>query len=129
MAVPKDMREELERRGELILALEMLTVDQACRLLALEAIVVSMAAADKVNAAKVKAHIAQQSKRYQRHFEGESLSGFSKRVKRIADELSAATLPKKAAAKPAAKPKPKAAKPKSKAAKPKPKAKKTAKNN
>ena len=89
MAVPQSIKEELERRGELILALEMLTVDQACRLLALEAIVASIPAAKKVKSADVKAHIAEQSKRYRRHFEGQSLSGFTERAERMAKELSA----------------------------------------
>ena len=89
MAVPQSIKEELERRGELILALEMLTVDQACRLLALEAIVASIPAAKKVKSADVKAHIAEQSKRYRRHFEGQSLGGFTERAERMAKELSA----------------------------------------
>ena len=103
MAVPQGLKKELEKRGELILALEMLTVDQACRLLALEAIVASIPAAKKVKAADVEAHIAEQSKRYRRHFEGESLAGFSARVERMAAELStpakAPPKAKKAAAK------------------------------
>ena len=89
MAVPQSIKEELERRGELILALEMLTVDQACRLLALEAIVASIPAAKKVKSADVKAYIAEQSKRYRRHFEGQSLGGFTERAERMAKELSA----------------------------------------
>ena len=35
MSIPKNIEAELEKRDELILALEMLMVDQACRLLAL----------------------------------------------------------------------------------------------
>ena len=89
MGVPKNMREELDKRDALILALEMLTVDQACRQLALEAVVVNMAAVTKVKAAGVKAHIARQSKRFHQHFEGESLSGFTERAERIAKELTA----------------------------------------
>jgi hypothetical protein len=135
MAVPQNIKEELERRGELILALEMLTVDQACRLLALEAIVASIPAAKKVKSDDVKAHIAEQSKRYRRHFEGQSLSGFTERAERMAKELSAPAktppksdkAPKKApkkTAKKALKPAPK--KTSSKTAK-KPKAAKSAK--
>jgi len=108
MAVPQSIKEELEKRGELILALEMLTVDQACRLLALEAMVANIPAAKKAKAADVNAYIAEQSKRYRKHFEGQSLSGFTARAERIAGELiapaKAAAKPKKASAKkPAAK--------------------------
>lgn len=88
MSIPRNMQAELERRDELILALELLMVDQACRLLALEAVVVNMAEAGKVKAADVKARIAQESKRFQQHFEGEGLSGFTQRAQRIAKELS-----------------------------------------
>ena len=42
---------------ELILALEMLSVDQASGYLALEALVVNMAAAKKVKAADINAHV------------------------------------------------------------------------
>ena len=123
MAVPQSIKEELEKRGELILALEMLTVDQACRLLALEAVLASIPAANRVKAADVKAYIDEQSKRYRKHFEGQSLSGFSARAERIAAELTASpkapsktapktkSKPKKAAAKKSAKKPAKRAKP------------------
>ncbi|MBT3171849.1 MAG: hypothetical protein HOM52_06215 [Rhodospirillaceae bacterium] len=100
MAVPQSVKEELEKRGELILALEMLTVDQACRLLALEAVVANIPAAKKAKTTDVKAYIAAQSKRYRKHFEGQSLSGFTERAERIAGELIA---PAKATTKAAAK--------------------------
>lgn len=106
MAVPKSIQEELEKRGELILALEMLTVDQACRLLALEAVVANIPAARKAKAADVKAYIAEQSQRYSKHFAGQSLSGFAERAERIAGELSTPPkTPAKTKAKSAAKPK------------------------
>jgi len=88
MSIPKNIEGELEKRDELILALEMLMVDQACRLLALEAVVVNMAESGNVKAADVKARIAQESKRFQQHFEGEGLSGFVDRAQRIAKQLS-----------------------------------------
>ena len=53
MSIPQNIKGELEKRDELILALEMLIVDQASRLLALEAIVVNMAGAGNVKAADV----------------------------------------------------------------------------
>ena len=99
MAVPNNMQQELEKRDELILALEMLTVDQASRLLALEALVVNMAAAKKVKAADIKAHITKQSKRFHQHFEGDSLKGFTERAERIAKQLGAPAKTKKAASK------------------------------
>jgi hypothetical protein len=99
MAVPKNMQQELEKRDELILALEMLTVDQASRLLALEALVVNMAAAKKVKAADIKSHITKQSKRFHQHFEGDSLKGFTERAERIAKQLGAPAKTKKAASK------------------------------
>lgn len=88
MSIPSNMQAELEKRDELILALEMLMVDQACRLLALEAVVVNMAGSGNVKAADVKARIAQESKRFQQHFEGEGLSGFVDRAQRIAKQMS-----------------------------------------
>ncbi len=47
MSIARNIQAELEKRDELILALELLMVDQACRLLALEAVVVNIAV-DKV---------------------------------------------------------------------------------
>ncbi len=88
MGIPQNIKGELEKRDELILALEMLMVDQACRLLALEAVVVNMAATGMVKPGDVKARIAQESKRFQQHFEGESMTGFVERAQRIAKELS-----------------------------------------
>ena len=88
MSIPRNMQEELEKRDDIILALEMLMVDQACRLLALEAVVVNMAEAQNVKPADIKARIAQESKRFQQHFEGEGMSGFVERAQRIAKDLS-----------------------------------------
>ena len=88
MSIPQNIKGELEKRDELILALEMLIVDQASRLLALEAIVVNMAGAENVKAADVKALIVQESKRFQQHFEGASMTGFVERAQRISMQLS-----------------------------------------
>jgi len=88
MSIAQNIKGELEKRDELILALEILMVDQACRLLALEAVVVNMAGTGNVKAADVKARIAQESKRFQQHFEGESMTGFVERAERIAKQLS-----------------------------------------
>ena len=88
MSIARNIEAELEKRDEVILALEMLMVDQACRLLALEAVVVNMAGSKNVKAADVKARIAQESKRFQQHFEGEGLSGFVDRAQRIAKQMS-----------------------------------------
>ena len=95
MSIPQNIAGELEKREELILALEILMVDQACRLLALEAVVVNMAGSSKVKAADVKARIAQESKRFEQHFEGEGMTGFVERAQRIGKELSTAKVAKK----------------------------------
>ena len=84
---PDAIEKELEKRDELILALEMLTVDQACRLLALESVVTSMADIKSVNVKDVRAKIKEKSKRFKNHFEGKSITGFIERSQRISDEL------------------------------------------
>lgn len=84
---PDAIAKELEKRDELILALEMLTVDQACRLLALESVVTSMADIKTVNSKDVRAKIKENSKRFKNHFEGKSITGFIERSQRISDEL------------------------------------------
>ncbi|SVD93679.1 uncharacterized protein METZ01_LOCUS446533 [marine metagenome] len=88
MSIPQNIKGELEKRDELILALEMLMVDQASRLLALEAVVVNMAGIENVKVGDVKTRIAQESKRFQQHFEGEGMTGFVERAQRIAKQLS-----------------------------------------
>lgn len=89
MNVPRNIQEELEKRDDLILALEMLTVDQACRLLALEAIVRELTPAKKkFDKKKIEAHIESAADRFRQHFEGESVEGFTDRAKRIAGELT-----------------------------------------
>lgn len=84
---PNVVQRELEKRDELILALEMLTVEQACRLLALESVVTSMTDIKNVNARDVRIQIKERSKRFKNHFEGKSIMGFIERAHRIGDEL------------------------------------------
>ena len=87
MPIPRDIQAELDKRDELILALEMLTVDQACRLLALESVVVNMAEAGKVKIDHVHERVSAESERFRQHFEGEGMSGFVERAQRLAGEL------------------------------------------
>ncbi len=89
MDLPRNIQSELEKRDEHILALEMMTVDQACRLLALEAVVIGANAATGASADAINAHIEAQTARFQERFEGTGLTGFIDRAKRIAAELTA----------------------------------------
>ena len=82
----KAIQKELEKRDDLILALEMLTVDQACRLLALESVVTSMVGIKSVKPIDVRAQIKEMSKRFKNHFEGKSITGFVERAQRIGEE-------------------------------------------
>jgi len=82
----KAIQKELEKRDDLILALEMLTVDQACRLLALESVVTSMVGIKSVKPIDVRAQIKERSKRFKNHFEGKSITGFVERAQRIGEE-------------------------------------------
>lgn len=86
--VPPNVQRELDRRDETILALEMLTVDQACRMLALEAVLRALLPQrKKLSAEKIDAHIAAAAARFRDRFEGASVAGFTDRAKRIAAEL------------------------------------------
>lgn len=86
--VPSSVQREFDKRDETILALEMLTVDQACRLLALEAVLRELLPArKKPSAARIDAHIATAAARFRDRFEGASVAGFTDRAKRIAAEL------------------------------------------
>ena len=88
MNIPRDIQRELDRRDELILALEMLTVDQACRLLAVEAVLRELVPPrKKPSRARIEAYIAGAGDRFRQRFEGESVMGFTDRAKRIAAEL------------------------------------------
>lgn len=81
------VQEEFAKRDEIILALEMLVVDQASRLLALEAVVVNMAQTGDVEMADVQDRIGQEAERFRNYLEGEGLSGFLERANRVAGEL------------------------------------------
>ena len=59
MTIPRNIQAELEKRDELILALELLVVDQACRLLAAEAVLRELVPPGEAPAPeKIEAHIA-----------------------------------------------------------------------
>ena len=78
MPIPRNIQEELEKRDELILALELLVVDQACRLLAAEAVLRELIPPQrKPSQEKIEAHIAEASERFRQRFEGESVAGFT----------------------------------------------------
>ena len=86
--VPPNVQREFDKRDETILVLEMLTVDQACRLLALEAVLRALLPArKKPSTARIDAYIAAAAARFQDRFEGDSIAGFTDRAKRIAAEL------------------------------------------
>lgn len=88
MSIPRNIQEELEKRDELILALELLVVDQACRLLAAEAVLRELVPPErKPAAARVEAHIEEAAECFRQRFEGESVAGFTDRAKRIAADL------------------------------------------
>ncbi len=88
MTIPRSVQQELEQRDEMILALEMLTVDQACRLLALEAVLrASLSPENPPDAARIEAHIVSAVERFRQHFEGESMTGFTDRARRMAAEF------------------------------------------
>ena len=88
MTIPRNVQEELEKRDELILALELLVVDQACRLLAAEAVLRALVPPRRKPArAKIEAHIEEAAERFRQRFEGESVAGFTDRAKRIAADL------------------------------------------
>jgi hypothetical protein len=83
--LPRDLRDELAKRDELILALEMLVVDQASRLLALEAVVAGLPAVGDVRLDAAKTRIAAGAERFRERFE--SIGGFTERAQRIAEEI------------------------------------------
>ena len=93
MEISRALQAELQKRDDTILALEMLTVDQACRLLALESILVSLPETRNVALESVKARIRQEAKRFQDHFEGSGLTGFVDRAVRTAEALVSGATP------------------------------------
>jgi len=107
------LRAGLEKREDTILALEMLVVDQASRLLALESLVIEAMAVGSVDSAAVKRRVSEAAERFRANFE--TIDGFAERTQRIASEMLKAKARKApaAAAKPKSKAKPSAkAKPK-----------------
>lgn len=87
MEIARSVQEEFARRDEVILALEMLVVEQASRLLALEAVVVNMTSVGDVKPADVEARIGRDSARFRKFMEGDGLTGFVERANRVAAEL------------------------------------------
>lgn len=83
----QDLEAKLETQSELLMALEMLTVEQTCRMLALESIVVHLMDGKAMDIEAIKRHIADQAPRYQKNFEGSGLSGFIERAQGFAKEF------------------------------------------
>lgn len=90
MEISRQLQKEFDKRDEMILALEMLTVDQACRLMALEAIVLSTDKSGKISKKNVNSRITAAAERFHTHFEAASVEGFVERAHRIANEIIAA---------------------------------------
>ncbi len=84
-AQPPGLQKQLEQRDERILALELLLVDQASRLLAVEAILTNMPDVAGISRAAVDERIAGEGKRFLTHFE--SIMGFVERARAIARQL------------------------------------------
>ena len=82
------LRQELEKRDDTILALELLVVDQASRLLALESLVLEALAGDELDLRAVEARVAEAAERFRANFE--AIEGFAERTQRIAREMMAA---------------------------------------
>ena len=89
MEISRSMQAELQKRDETLLAMEMLIVDQACRLLALESILLQLPGAKAVSREAVKDRIRREAARFQDHFEGTGMSGFIERAQRIAETMVA----------------------------------------
>lgn len=86
------LRQELEKRDDMILALELLVVDQASRLLALESLVLEALAEDQPDLKAVEARVAGAAERFRANFE--AIEGFAERTQRIAREMMAPGSPK-----------------------------------
>jgi len=84
-AQARALKKQLEQRDERILALELLLVDQASRLLAVEAILANMPGVANISAAAVDERIDGEGKRFLTHFE--SVAGFVERARTIARQL------------------------------------------
>tara|TARA_Y100001970_G_scaffold165119_1_gene201769 strand:+ start:39546 stop:39821 length:276 start_codon:yes stop_codon:yes gene_type:complete len=85
MEIERAIQEEFAKRDEVILALEMLLVDQASRLLALESIVLNMTNINDVSIGDVRAQINKESQRFSSYLEGEGLNGFIRRATNTAE--------------------------------------------
>jgi hypothetical protein len=83
--LPQELKKQLEQRDERILALELLLVDQASRLLAIEAILANMAEVADLPAAAIDQTINSEGKRFLTHFE--SVTGFVQRAQALAGRL------------------------------------------
>ena len=83
--LPQDLKKQLEQRDERILALELLLVDQASRLLAVEAILANMAEVADLPAAAIDERIGSEGQRFLTHFE--SVTGFVQRARALAARL------------------------------------------
>lgn len=90
MELSRSMQAELQKRDETLLAMEMLIVDQACRLLAVESILLQLPGVKAVSLEAVMGRIRREAVRFQEHFEGSGVSGFVERAQRIAETMVAA---------------------------------------
>ena len=64
MEIAQSVQKELAKRDEIILALEMLIVDQASRLLALEAVMSNLQQVQNISLRNVNDYIEEESSRY-----------------------------------------------------------------
>jgi len=87
MEIAQSVQKELAKRDEIILALEMLVVDQASRLLALEAVMSNLQQVQNISFRNVNDYIEEESSRYKKYMQGEGLSGFIERANRVANDF------------------------------------------
>ena len=87
MEIAQSVQKELAKRDEIILALEMLIVDQASRLLALEAVMSNLQQVQNISFRNVNDYIEEESSRYKKYMQGEGLSGFIERANRVANDF------------------------------------------
>jgi hypothetical protein len=83
--LPLTLTKQLEQRDERILALELLLVDQASRLLAVEAILANMTEVAHVSPTSVHERVSSEGKRFLNHFD--SITGFVERARTVAGQL------------------------------------------
>ena len=87
MEIAQSVQKELAKRDEIILALEMLVVDQASRLLALEAVMSNLQQVQNISFRNVNDYIEEESSRYKKYMQGEGLSDFIERANRVANDF------------------------------------------